>query len=65
MTPFSFEWLWNVEYMIFFGLLYLALTIIGCGMIFSLIKTWIDLMKDKEEDSTPNKIEQRLNYTDY
>lgn len=65
MTPFSFEWQWNVEYFIFFGLLYLALTIIGCGIAYTYIKTWLDLLKDKEEDSSPQKINQRLKYTDY
>ncbi|NLD35756.1 MAG: hypothetical protein GX654_02700 [Desulfatiglans sp.] len=48
MTPFSFEWQWNIEYLIFFGLLYLALTIIGCGTLYALIKTWLDLEKDKK-----------------
>ena len=65
MTPFSFEWQWNVEYFIFFGLLYLALTIVGCGLIYSFIKTWLDLMKDKEEDASHSKIDQRIKYSDY
>ena len=65
MTPFSFEWQWNVEYFIFFGLLYLALTIVGCGLIYSFIKTWLDLMKDKEEDTSHSKIDQRIKYSDY
>jgi len=43
MTPFSFEWLWNIEYSIFFGLLYVALGIIGCGMTFVIIKTGLQL----------------------
>ena len=65
MTPFSFEWQWNVEYIIFFGLLYLALTIVGCGIIYTFIRSWYDVMKDKEEESSSPKIDQRLNYTDY
>jgi hypothetical protein len=44
MTPFSFEWLWNVEYFIFFGFLYLALTVVGCGLVFAGIKTVLQLM---------------------
>ncbi len=44
MTPFSFEWQWNVEYAIFFGLLYLALTIIGSTLTFVGIKTALQLM---------------------
>ena len=65
MTPFSFEWQWDVPYFIFFGLLYLALTIVGCGIAYSYIKTWLDLTKDKEESSSPEKIIQRQKYTDY
>ena len=65
MTPFSFEWQWNVEYFIFFGFLYLVLTIVGCGTIYCIIKTWIDLMKDKESNTSTEDIEQRLKYTDY
>jgi hypothetical protein len=47
MTPLSFEWQWNIEYLIFMGLLYLALAIIGAGLIFVFIKTWFEL-NDKE-----------------
>ena len=44
MTPFSFEWQWNVEYLIFFGLLYIALGIIGTGVIFTVIKTGLQAL---------------------
>ena len=33
MTPLSFEWQWNIDYGIFMGFLYLALGIVGCGLI--------------------------------
>ena len=36
MTPFSFEWQWNIEYIIFMGLLYIALAVIGCGLLYVL-----------------------------
>jgi len=39
MTPFSFEWQWNVEYLIFMGLLYIALGIIFVGINVAVIKT--------------------------
>ena len=65
MTPFSFEWHWNIDYFIFFGLLYTALTIIGCGVGFTYIKSWLDLMKEKEKEEQSPEIEQRLKYTDY
>jgi len=51
--------------LIFFGLLYLALAIVGCGTIYAFIKSWIDLMKEKKEDSSAQKIDRRLKYTDY
>ena len=44
MTPFSFEWIWNVEYIIFFGLLYTALTIVGTCVGIALFKTIIQLL---------------------
>ncbi|MFC1494395.1 hypothetical protein ACFL6W_03855 [Thermodesulfobacteriota bacterium] len=64
MTPLSFEWQWNIEYLVFFGLLYIALTIIGCGATYTFIKSWLDLRKDKDQD-LPAKIEQREKYKDY
>jgi len=63
MTPLSFEWQWNIEYFIFMGLLYLALIIIGCGLIYTWVKTWFDL--DKEGDELPPKIESRSKYSEY
>lgn len=44
MTPFSFEWQWNIEYMIFFGLLYIALGIIGTGIIVAVIRTGLQAL---------------------
>jgi hypothetical protein len=44
MTPFSFEWQWNIEYILFFGLLYIALGIIGIGLTVAAIKTALQLL---------------------
>ncbi len=44
MTPFSFEWQWNIEYLIFFGLLYVALGIIGAGITFVVIRTGLQAL---------------------
>ncbi len=63
MTPLSFEWQWNLDYIIFMGLLYLALVIIGCGLIYTYVKTWFDI--DKKEDDLPPEIPYRSRYTDY
>ena len=43
MTPFSFEWQWNVEYIVFFGFLYLALAIVGTGLTVVGIKTLLQI----------------------
>ena len=65
MTPFSFEWQWNIEYLIFMGLLYLALTIIACGLIYCFVKTWLNLpVKEKPEDAPP-EISYRTKYSEY
>ena len=62
MTPFSFEWQWNADYMVFMGLLYIALVIIGCGLVYAFVKTWLHL--DQEEEYSAG-IEYRMNYSKY
>jgi hypothetical protein len=64
MTPLSFEWQWNIEYLIFMGLLYIALTIIGVGLIYTYIKTWVDLDED-QTGKLPPKIPSRSKYAEY
>ena len=49
--------------MIFLGLLYLALTIIGLGLTVSFIKTWIEL--PFEEKKTPAQLAYRKRYSEY
>ncbi len=65
MTPFSFEWQWNVEYLIFMGLLYLALTVIGCGLTFCILKTLVDFFFPQETIEAPPEIFYRERYADY
>jgi len=65
MTPFSFEWQWNIEYFLFMGLLYLALIIIGCGLIYAYTKTWLDLSPGEKLPDTPPEISYRSSYSDY
>jgi hypothetical protein len=50
MTPLSFEWQWNIEYLIFMGLLYLALGIIGVGLIYAFLKSWYELYKESRKN---------------
>ena len=63
MTPLSFEWQWNVDYFIFMGLLYVALVIIGCGLIYAYVKTWWDL--DKGDETPSDEIPYRSRYSQY
>ena len=63
MTPLSFEWQWQADYFVFMGLLYLALVIIGCGLVYTWVKTWFDL--DEKEDEVPPEIPYRSRYTEY
>ncbi|MBW2034783.1 MAG: hypothetical protein JRI94_14585 [Deltaproteobacteria bacterium] len=65
MTPFSFEWQWNIEYILFMGLLYIALTIIVCGLVYVLVKTWLDLPMIEKPHDTPPEISYRSRYSDY
>jgi hypothetical protein len=65
MTPFSFEWQWNIEYLVFMGLLYIALTIIGCGLIYCLVKTWLELTSAEEPLDSPPELSYRSRYAKY
>jgi hypothetical protein len=63
MTPFSFEWQWNADYIIFMGLLYIALAIIGCGLVYCFLKTWMNLEENQQE--VPPGIPSREKYSEY
>ena len=45
MLPFSFEWVWDMTHMVFHGGLRYALTIIGIGMAYCIIKAAYDTTK--------------------
>jgi len=67
MTPLSFEWLWNSDYIIFMGLLYLALLVVGCGLIYVWLKTWWDLDvadKNQKQEMSP-EFSHRSKYSAY
>ncbi|RLB30952.1 MAG: hypothetical protein DRH11_14025 [Deltaproteobacteria bacterium] len=66
MTPFSFEWHWNVDYLVFMGLLYIALTIVACGLIYCLVKTWMDLSAgESPPEAPPEQLIYRTRYQQY
>ena len=63
MTPFSFEWTWRIDYLIFMGFLYLALLIIGCGLIYAFLKSWQDITEESKK--LPPEIPIRSKYSEY
>ena len=65
MTPFSFEWHWNVEYLFFMGFLYLALGIVGCGLVYALVRTWLDLSDEGKGSESPLEISYRSKYSEF
>ena len=65
MTPLSFEWKWIADYFIFMGLLYLALMVVGCGLGYCLIRTWLDLHYDEGATEAPAEIAYRSRYSEY
>jgi hypothetical protein len=46
MLPFSFEWIWDMGHMVFHGGLWYALSIIGIGVTYCVIKAAIDSAKN-------------------
>ena len=65
MTPLSFEWQWNVDYFIFMGFLYLALSFMGLGLGYALVRTWLDLYREEEPEEAPEEISYRSKYSQY
>ncbi len=48
MLPYiSFEWVWDMGHYVFHGGLWYALSVIGMGMTFVIIKSIIDTMQGK------------------
>lgn len=45
MFPFSFEWHWDLGHMVFHGALWYALSILGIGLAYAGVKTYLDLKK--------------------
>ncbi len=46
MFPFSFEWVWDVGHVVFFGGLWYAVGILGAGMTYVIGKAAYDTMND-------------------
>jgi hypothetical protein len=50
MFPFNFEWIWDAGHMVFHGGLWYALSIIGLGVTYCVIKAAVDTAHGKEFD---------------
>lgn len=46
MFPFSFEWVWDIAHMVFMGGLWYAISILGAGMTYVIVKSVYDTMND-------------------
>ena len=53
MFPFSFEWIWDMSHMVFHGGLWYALSIIGMGVTYCIIKAVYDTMKAGDGHGRP------------
>jgi hypothetical protein len=65
MTPFSFEWQWNIDYAVFMGFLYLALIVVGCGLFVALIKTLMHMHEEDRSENEPSGMSSRSKYSEY
>jgi hypothetical protein len=50
MFPFNFEWAWDMSHMVFMGGLWYALSIIGAGLTFCIIKAVFDTTQKGDQD---------------
>lgn len=65
MTPLSFEWRWAADYLIFMGLLYLALAVVAGGLVFVWVRTWLELHRKEKGEKPLPVIPSRLKYPQY
>lgn len=49
MFPFNFEWAWDIGHAIFFGGFWYAMSILGAGMTFVIVKSAWESMNDSGE----------------
>jgi hypothetical protein len=48
MFPFAFEWIWDMSHIVFHGGLWYALSILGAGMTYCILKSAYDTLKGGE-----------------
>jgi hypothetical protein len=50
MFPFNFEWIWDAGHLLFMGGLWFALSVIGLGVTYCIIKGVVDTSRKKAGD---------------
>jgi len=50
MFPFCFEWAWDMSHIVFMGGLWYALSIIGAGLTFAVVKSLIDTAAPEDQE---------------
>ena len=50
MFPFCFEWVWDMSHMVFMGGLWYAISILGAGVTFCIIKSAVECGQDNNTD---------------
>jgi hypothetical protein len=51
MFPFCFEWSWDMAHIVFMGGLWYALSIIGAGLTFAIVKSIMDIKGGDGQDN--------------
>ncbi len=54
MLPFCFEWAWDIGHAIFFGGFWYAVSILGAGMTYVILKAAYDTVNDSGEHHQVN-----------
>jgi len=50
MFPFSFEWEWDILHMVFHGALWYAISIVGLGLTYCVIKSAWDTYRGEDQE---------------
>jgi len=48
MFPFNFEWTWDIVHLVFHGGLWYALSIVGLGLTYCILKSVVDTAREDE-----------------
>ncbi len=50
MFPFCFEWAWDMGHCVFFGAMWYAVSIIGIGMTYCVLKSIVDVIHESDSE---------------